>query len=109
MDCSALKPRGRTALSGCPVLFPEVCLLGARRRRGCVLKATLHQNVPLSFIFTWALSRVWPWEGSLSQPHLLLQVDPHRRPPIQGSCPPWAGGVGECKGRMVTDQAHPAP
>ena len=74
-----------------------------------MLRAKLHQNVLLSFIFIQALSSVWPWEGSLSQPHLLLQVDTYQRPPIQGSCPPWAGRGGRVEGEDGNRSGPPSP
>ena len=74
-----------------------------------MLRAKLHQNVLLSFIFIQALSSVWAWEGSLSQPHLLLQVDTYQRPPIQGSCPPWAGGGGRVEGEDSNRSGPPSP
>lgn len=76
---------------------------------GGMLRAKLHQNVPLSFIFTRALSSIWPWEGSLSPPHLLLQVDTYQRPPIQGSCPPWAGGGRRVEGEDGNRSGPPSP
>lgn len=51
-----------------PDALPLGLLTGGKVEGVCVLKAKLRQTVPLSFIFTWALSSVWPWAGSVTAP-----------------------------------------
>lgn len=96
-------PRGRAALSDCPMLSPPLAAAQGR------LRAKPHRSVPLSFTFMWALGCFQPQEvlcpspGSCSK-QMFSQGHPYRVSALPGEEQGWG-----CYGPDPPSPLRPSP